>query len=248
MLSLQHAGVPSYKKPSLIAQGWIISLSTPSTDHSPPSHASLWHSSRPLSPSVPCSASQPGYVLLKGRLGLVPSLVRQHPTYCRCSLDVCWMNDCEFLQDFWCSGDFGCSSESKKGSSQPMTENRWWGNHRWAVQISVYVCVCWQSREGDGTLLQYSCLENRMDGGAWWAAVHKVAKSRTWLSDFTFTFHFHALEKEMATHSSVLAWRISGTGQPGGLPSMGSHRVGHDWSDLAAAAAVLTIADICYLP
>ena len=76
-----------------------------------------------------------------------------------------------------------------------------------------------------------------MDGGAWWAAVHGVAKSQTRLSDFTFTFHFHALEKETATHSSVLAWRIPGTGEPGGLPSMGSHRVGHDWSDLAAAAA-----------
>ena len=77
-----------------------------------------------------------------------------------------------------------------------------------------------------------------MDGGAWWAAVHEVAKSRTRLSDFTFTFHFHALEKEMATHSSVLVWRIPGTGEPGGLQSMGLHKVGHDWSDLAAAAAV----------
>ena len=75
-----------------------------------------------------------------------------------------------------------------------------------------------------------------MDGGAWWAAVHGVAKSQTRLSDFTFTFHFHALEKEMATHSSVLAWRIPGTAEPGGLLSLGSHRVGHDWSDLAAAA------------
>ena len=72
-----------------------------------------------------------------------------------------------------------------------------------------------------------------MDRGPWWAAVHRVAKSRTRLSDFTF--HFHALEKEMATHSSALAWRIPGTGEPGGLPSMGSHRVGHNWSDLAAA-------------
>ena len=77
-----------------------------------------------------------------------------------------------------------------------------------------------------------------MDGGAWWAAVHGVAKSWTRLSDFTFTFHFHALEEEMETHSSVLAWRIPGTAEPGGLPSMGSHSVGHDWSDLAAAAAV----------
>ena len=67
-----------------------------------------------------------------------------------------------------------------------------------------------------------------MDGGAWWAAVHKFAKSRTQLSDFAFTFHFQALEKEMATHSSLLAWRIPGTGEPGGLPSMGSHRVGHN--------------------
>ena len=76
-----------------------------------------------------------------------------------------------------------------------------------------------------------------MDGGAWWAAVHGVTKSRTRLNDFTFTFHFHALEKKMATHSSVLAWRIPGTGAPGGLPSVGLHRVGHDWNDLAAAAA-----------
>ena len=88
----------------------------------------------------------------------------------------------------------------------------------------------------NGTPLQYSCLENSMDGGAWWAAVHGVAKSWTRLSNFPFTFHFHALEKEMATHSSVLAWRIPETGEPDGLPSMGSHRVGHDWSDLAAAA------------
>ena len=77
-----------------------------------------------------------------------------------------------------------------------------------------------------------------MDGGAWKAAVHGVAEGRTRLSDFTFTFHFHVLEKEMATHSSVLARRIPGTGEPGGLPSMGSHRVGHELCDLAAAAAV----------
>ena len=88
--------------------------------------------------------------------------------------------------------------------------------------------------------LQYSCLENPTDGGAWWAAVHGVAKSRIRLSDFTFTFHFHALEKEMAAHSSVLAWRIPGTGEPGGLLSVGSHRVGHDLSDLAAAAGSQT--------
>ena len=76
--------------------------------------------------------------------------------------------------------------------------------------------------------LQYSFLENPIHGGAWYAAVHRVAEGQTRLSNFTFTFHFHALEKEVATHSSVLAWRIPGTGEPGGLPSMGSHRVGHD--------------------
>ena len=95
--------------------------------------------------------------------------------------------------------------------------------------------------EGNGTPLQYSCLENPMDGGAWWAAVHGVPKSRKRLSNFTFTFHSHTLEKEMATHSSVLAWRIPGTGEPGGLLSMGLHRVRHDWSDLAAAACCLLL-------
>ena len=94
--------------------------------------------------------------------------------------------------------------------------------------------------EGNGNPLQYSCLENPMDRGAWWAAVQGVARSRTRLSNFTFTFHFHALEKDMATHSSVLAWRNPGTGEPGGLPSMGLHRVGHNWSDLAVAAAATT--------
>ena len=82
--------------------------------------------------------------------------------------------------------------------------------------------------EGNGTPLQYSCLANPMDRGAWWAAVHGVAKSRIQLSDFTVTFHLHALEKEIATHSSTLAWRIPWTEEPGGLPSMGLHRVGHN--------------------
>ena len=82
--------------------------------------------------------------------------------------------------------------------------------------------------EGNGTPLLYSCLANPVGGGAWWAAVHGVAKSLTQLSDFTFTFLFHALEKEMATHPSVLAWRVPVTAEPGGLPSMGSHRAGHD--------------------
>ena len=86
-----------------------------------------------------------------------------------------------------------------------------------------------------------------MDGGAWWAAVHGVAKSRTRLSNLTFTFHFHASEKEMASHSSVLVWRIPGMGEPGGLPSMGLHRVGHNWSDLAAAAAEAAGVSIFFL-
>ena len=82
--------------------------------------------------------------------------------------------------------------------------------------------------EGNGNPLQCSCLENPRDGRAWWAAVYGVAQSQTQLSDFTFTFHFHALAKEMATHSSVLAWRIPGMGEPGGLPSLGLHRVRQD--------------------
>ena len=84
-------------------------------------------------------------------------------------------------------------------------------------------------------------LENPMDGGAWWAAVHGVTRSWTQLSKFTFTFHFHALEKEIATHSSVLAWIIPGTEEAGGLSSMGSHRVEHDWSNLAVAAAYYSL-------
>ena len=106
---------------------------------------------------------------------------------------------------------------------------------------------CGNCGEGNGTPLQYSCLENPMDGGAWWAAVHGVTRSQTRLSDFTFTFHFPALEKEMATHSSVLAWRIPRTGEPGGLPSLGSYRVGHDWSDLAAAAAAAISLNTFYM-
>ena len=113
--------------------------------------------------------------------------------------------------------------------------------HCWVFQI------CWPNEcngEGNSTPLQYSCLENPMGGRAWKAAVHGVSKSRTRLSDFTFTFHFHALEKEMATHSSVLAWRIPGMGEPGRLPSVGSHRVEHDWSNLAAAVAVAVSATL----
>ena len=95
------------------------------------------------------------------------------------------------------------------------------------IKIIIFIYIHYFG-EGNGTPLQYSCLENPMDTGAWKAAVSGVAKSRTRLCDITLTFHFHALEKEMATHSSVLAWRLPGMGEPGGLPFMGSHRVGHD--------------------
>ena len=92
-------------------------------------------------------------------------------------------------------------------------------------------------REGNGTPRQHSYLENLMDGGAWWAADRMDCRVK---HDWATSLHFHALEKEMATHSSILAWRITGMAEPGGLPSMGSHRVGHNWSDLAAAAAVIS--------
>ena len=95
-------------------------------------------------------------------------------------------------------------------------------------KINLFSVFRPHSGEDNGTPLQYACLEHPMDGGARWAAVHGVAKCRTRLSNFTFTFHFHALEKEMATHSSVFAWRIPGMGEPGGLPSMGSHSIGHN--------------------
>ena len=109
-----------------------------------------------------------------------------------------------------------------------------------------HVCMCVKSfqlcstlwREGNGNPFQYSCLEGLMDGGAWWTAVHGVTTNQARLCDFTFTFHLPALEKEMATHSSVLAWRIPGTGELGGLLSMGSHRIRHNWSDLAAATTL----------
>ena len=119
---------------------------------------------------------------------------------------------------------------------------------KYCVKVRVFQFwghVAFKIGEGNGTTLQYFCLENPMDRGAWWAAVHGVTASRTRLSDFTFTFHFHALEKEMATHSSVLAWRIPGIEEPGRRPSMGLHRVGHDWSYLAAAAAAAAFKMLC---
>ena len=105
----------------------------------------------------------------------------------------------------------------------------------WSI-LSSLLYIVWAKGSGNGTPLQYPCLENPMDGGLQSMGLRRVRHD--WATSLSlFTFHFHALEKEMATHSSVLAWRIPGTGEPGGLLSMGLHRVGHDWSDLAAAAA-----------
>ena len=107
----------------------------------------------------------------------------------------------------------------------------------WEVPSLYFSLPCSRAPvwEGNGTPLQYSCLENPKDEGAWCAAVHGVSRSWIRLSDFTFTFYFHTLEKKMGTHSSVLAWRVPGMGEPGGLLSIGSHRVRHDWCDSAAA-------------
>ena len=110
--------------------------------------------------------------------------------------------------------------------SSPVLAGRFFNTVPPEKPLSLIFRICHilesNSGEGNGNPLQYSCLENPMNGGAWQAAAHGVARSQTRLSDFTFTFHFHALEKEMATHSSVLAWRIPGTGEPPGLPSLGS--------------------------
>ena len=116
--------------------------------------------------------------------------------------------------------------KSELGNRTELPETTVVGGNRRKVKFATFQIFF--VGESNGTPLQYSCLENPMDRGAWPAAVHGVAESWTQLSDFTFTFNVHALEKEMATHSSVLAWRIPGTGEPGGLPSMGSHRAGHD--------------------
>ena len=114
------------------------------------------------------------------------------------------------------------------GELESMGSQRFGHTHTHTHTHILYIYIYVSPREGDVTPLQYSCLENPMDGGAWKAAVHGVTEGSTRLSDFPFTFHLHALEKEMAIYSSVLAWRIPGTGEPGGLPSMGSPRVGHD--------------------
>ena len=128
-----------------------------------------------------------------------------------------WLSTCTHSgrQGWGASIAQGCSCRSACGHILLFS---WWSFYnlskliKWYIKFYLFHCI----REGNGSPLQYSCLENPMDGGAWWAAVHGVAKSWTWLSDFTFTFHFHALEKEMAAYSSVLAWRIPGTGEPGG--------------------------------
>ena len=127
---------------------------------------------------------------------------------------------------WWAPRDQGGVSQQIKGIGEEISDTeRIRKQEGWQLFQRTIISL---TGEGNGTPLQYSCLENPVDGGAWQAAGHRVANSQTQLSDFTFTFHFHALEKEMATHSSVLAWGIPGTGEPGWLPSVGSHRVGHD--------------------
>ena len=123
-----------------------------------------------------------------------------------------------------------------------MSKHLWLTLKPWELVIASI-----SSGEGNGTPLQYSCLENPMGGGAWKAAVHEVAKSQTWLSDFTFTSHFHALEKEMATHSSVFAWRTPGTGEPGGLPSMRSHSRTR-LKQLSSSSSSISSLISCYFP
>ena len=145
-------------------------------------------------------------------------------------------------QDFywgptWWSNIYEKDTSSQISDGDKLTFAMIFRNHRVARLIRIPVCRspdkrCWRF------LTIIIIMENPMDGGAWKAAVHGVAEGRTRLSNFTFTFHFHALEKEMATHSSVLAWRVPGTGKPGGLLSRGSHRVGHDWSDLAVSIII----------
>ena len=161
-------------------------------------------------------------------------------------LESSWSHHFQCLQDhkaplalrcqhnlFWESLYFSC--RTLKWMGEPLL-----GKFLWQVCLSLHVSRgLVRRRQWHPTPVLL--MENPMDGGAWKAAVRGVAEGRTRMSDFTFTFHFHALEKEMAIHSSVLAWRIPGTGEPGGLLSMGLHRVGHDWSDLAAAEAWYTV-------
>ena len=148
------------------------------------------------------------------------------------------------LRESWVQSHVPCDALIRTIQNRQMARegaNGWLTGAPGEIGSDNYWDFCGGARrllvQGTGDPPQYSCLETPMGGGAWWAAVHGVAKSQTQLRDFTFPFPFHALEKEMATHSNVLAWRIPGTGEPGGLPSMGSHRVRHDLSDLAAAAA-----------
>ena len=127
----------------------------------------------------------------------------------------------EFLFSLICLSVHALSSTIPRTNIKDMGKNQPWN---WRLTVLKTK----KRRQWHGTPLQHSCLENPVDGGAWWAEVHGLTKSWTQLSDFTLTFHFHALEKEMATYSSILAWGIPGTGEPRGLPSLGSHRVGHD--------------------
>ena len=151
---------------------------------------------------------------VNGEKGCLCETVRSEAgTLCFRHVDCCGVVSSFSCVQFFCDPmDYSPPNSSEHGISQ--------------VRIMEWVSISFG--EGNGTPLQYSCLENPMEGGAWQAAVHGILKSQTQLSDFTFTFHFHSLEKQMAIHSSVLAQRIPGKGEPGGLSSVGSHRVGHD--------------------
>ena len=140
--------------------------------------------------------------------------------------DTCWFLFHSYLRNWWQLFIYQsiyrvtATDEDSSNGERLMVGGDHWVKNIYALRMAKHIGSQWKG-EGSGTPLQYSCLENPMDRGVWWAAVHGVAKSQTRLSDFTFTFHFHALEKEMATHSSTLAWRIPGTEEPGRLPSMG---------------------------
>ena len=141
-------------------------------------------------------------------------------------------------QNCWVIGHIAWKTPWTEEPGRLQSMESWRVGHDWATLLSFFTFMHWRRKWHPTPVLLPG---KSMDRGAGWAAVHGVSKSRTRLSDFTFTFLFHGLEKEMATHSSVLAWRIPGMAEPGGLPSVGSHRVGHDWSDLAAAAGTFMV-------
>ena len=209
---MKSTGTPQTCKKLLLYSNMILQLKLP------PSFPRVSMKARELYLKILLNTGLPWWSSVKtlpanaGDMSSTPGLERSHIPYPRAAKPACH-NSCSHVPT--------AHAPHHKKPPQPEAQ---------APQQRVApTCCIWG--EGNGTPLQYCCLENPMDRGAWWAAVHGVAKSQTRLSDFPFAFHFHTLEKEMATHSSVLAWRIPGTGEPGGLPSVGLHRVRHDWSD-----------------